>query len=96
MSSSDPGYPKELRLSDSFEKQLARWDQDWKRTWNDSIRRIAFSSGADLSGSAAQLRNSFVGAEVFPNLSFELMEATRQLTFLGDRKNALIAGRLAR
>ncbi len=95
MSSADPGYPKGLRLNESFEKQLARWDQDWKRTWNDSIRQLAFSSGADLSGIAAQLRKSFTGAEVFPNLSFKLMEATRQLAFSGDRMNALIAGRLA-
>lgn len=95
MSSSDPGYPKELRLNESFEKQLARWNQDWKRTWNDSIRRLAFSSGADLSAAAAQMHKSFTGAEVFPNLSFKLMEATRQSAFLGDKKNALITGKLA-
>jgi CubicO group peptidase (beta-lactamase class C family) len=95
MSKSDPGYPKELRMSESFEKQLARWDQDWKRTWNDSIRQLAFSSGADLTGVAAQLRKSFTDMEVFPDLSFKLLEATRQLAFLGDKRNTLIAGKLA-
>ena len=95
MSGSDPGYPKELRLNEAFEKQLARWDQDWKRVWNDSIRQLAFSSGADLSGVAAQLRKSFTGAEVFPDFSIMLMEATRQFAFLGDKKNAFIAGKLA-
>jgi CubicO group peptidase (beta-lactamase class C family) len=94
MSTSDPGYPKGLRLSESFEKQLARWDQDWKRAWNDSIRRLELSSGADLSGAAAQLRKSLTGVEVFPNLSLKILEGTRQLAFLGDKKNALIAGRL--
>ena len=94
LSKSDPSYPKELRLNESFESQLARWDQDWKRTWNDSIRQLAFSSGADLSA-AAQLSKSFMGAEVFPNLSIKLLEATRQLAFLGDKRNALIAGKLA-
>jgi tetratricopeptide (TPR) repeat protein len=81
-------------LSESFEKQLARWDQDWKRAWNDSIRRLELSSGADLSGAAAQLRKSLTGVEVFPNLSLKILEGTRQLAFLGDKKNALIAGRL--
>jgi CubicO group peptidase (beta-lactamase class C family) len=95
MSSADPSYPKDLRLSESFEKQLARWDQDWKRAWNDSIRQLTFSSGADLTSVAALLRKSFTGAEVFPNLSFKLLDATRQLAFLGDKKNALIAGKLA-
>jgi CubicO group peptidase (beta-lactamase class C family) len=94
MSSSDPGCPKELRLGESFEKRLARWDQDWKRAWNDSIRRLELSSGADLSGASAQLRKSFADTEVFPNLSFKILEGTRQLAFLGDKKNALIAGRL--
>jgi CubicO group peptidase (beta-lactamase class C family) len=95
MSSSDPSYPKELRLNESFEKRLPRWDQDWKRTWNDSIRRLAFSPGADLSGVAAQLRKSFTDVEVFPNLSLTILEGARQLAFLGDKRNALIAGRLA-
>jgi CubicO group peptidase (beta-lactamase class C family) len=95
MSNSDPSYPKELRLSESFEKRLARWDQDWKRTWNDSIRRRAFSPGDDLSGVAAQLRKSFTDVEVFPNLSLKILEGARQLAFLGDKRNALIAGRLA-
>jgi tetratricopeptide (TPR) repeat protein len=95
MSSADPGYPKELRLNESFEKQLARWDQDWKRTWNDSIRRIAFSPGDDLSSIAAQMRKSFTGMEVFPDFSSKLREATLRLAFLGDKKNALITGKLA-
>lgn len=95
MSKSDPAYPKELRLNESLEKRLARWDQDWKRTWDDSTRRLTASPGADLSVVAAQLRKSFTDTEVFPNLSFKLMEATQQLMFLGDKRNALIAGKLA-
>jgi CubicO group peptidase (beta-lactamase class C family)/tetratricopeptide (TPR) repeat protein len=95
MASADPGYPKELRLNESFEKQLARWDQDWKRTWNDSIRRIAFSHDDDPSSVAAQMRKSFTGMEVFPDFSSKLRDATLRLAILGDKQNALIAGKLA-
>src|SRR5262245_20904592 len=95
MSSSDPGYPKELRLNESFEKQLARWDQNWKRTWNDSIRRIAFSPGEDLLSFAAQMRKSFTGAEVFPDFSVKLRDATLRMAIMGEKQNALITGKLA-
>jgi len=95
MSKSDSAYPKELRLNESFEQQLARWDQDWKRTWNDSTRQLVYSPGGDFTNLAAQSRKSFTGAEIFPNLSNNLRDETLRLAILGDKKNALIAGKLA-
>jgi CubicO group peptidase (beta-lactamase class C family) len=72
----DASYPKELRLTESFERLILRWNEDWKRTWNAEIRALH----RNFSGDAAaieKLKTAFAGAEVYPNFIPQLMSLQR-------------------
>jgi CubicO group peptidase (beta-lactamase class C family) len=69
-----PDYPLELRFSEPFEKLVAKWNQDWKRTWNEYTRHFAPPSGADLKTIEDTLSKLFTGAEIYPNLIGPLLE----------------------
>ncbi|HEX8502046.1 MAG TPA: serine hydrolase domain-containing protein [Pyrinomonadaceae bacterium] len=64
---SDPSAPKALRFTPEFERQLARWDADWARTWNDYTRSLVIGPDTDFDAVGARLRKEFAGAEVYPD-----------------------------
>jgi CubicO group peptidase (beta-lactamase class C family) len=69
---SDPSIPKSLRLTPEFERQLARWDADWARTWNDYTRRLSITRDTDFDAVGARLRKEFAGAEVYPDFTNDI------------------------
>src|SRR5215207_8644210 len=69
---SDPKTPKPLRFTPEFEKQLARWDADWSRTWNDYTRRLSIAPDTDFDAVGARLRKEFAGAEVYPDYTGDI------------------------
>jgi tetratricopeptide (TPR) repeat protein len=66
---SDAGIPKALRFTPEFERQIARWDADWARTWNDYTRTLSIAPDKDFEAVGARLRREFAGAEVYPDFT---------------------------
>ena len=64
MYKADPTYPKELRFNDSFERMIAKWNDDWKKTWTAEIRALHVNFTGQ-SEAIDKLKAAFAGAEVF-------------------------------
>lgn len=64
---SERGIPKDYRFKKSFEKLIARWDEDWNRTWNERTRYVSVSDVTDFQALAADLGREFAGAVVYPD-----------------------------
>jgi CubicO group peptidase (beta-lactamase class C family) len=61
-------HPKDLRFRKPFELMVQRWNQDWSRTWTAETRRLTGASAADIVESGEQLKKTFAGVELYPNL----------------------------
>jgi CubicO group peptidase (beta-lactamase class C family) len=77
MYKADPSFPKELRLSDSFERMVAKWNDDWKRAWTPEIRALHRNFSGDMAEIEQKLRAAFADAEVYPNFMPQLMSMQR-------------------
>lgn len=88
-------YPAELRFNESFEKLIARWNQDWGRTWNDYTRRFDFTAGSDLNEIEKNLVPLFERAEVYPNLINQLLDLRRTFETKNDWESAGETARIA-
>jgi CubicO group peptidase (beta-lactamase class C family) len=90
----DASIPQEFRFSEAFEKMLNGWNQSWTKT-NTTYVRGLFLSEANLDEAAGKLRQSFAGAEIYPNLMDTILEIARQAAVRGNREQATKAGTLA-
>jgi CubicO group peptidase (beta-lactamase class C family)/tetratricopeptide (TPR) repeat protein len=61
-------FPKELQFKKPFEQTVTKWNQDWTRTWNELTRKLTTATELDLVESGEQLKKSFAGAELYPDL----------------------------
>jgi len=75
---SQPDFPKELRFNEAFEKLIAKWNEDWARTWNDYTRHLTITTASDIEALAEQLKKLFAGADVYPNFTWQLRSASLQ------------------
>lgn len=91
----NPQHPQELRFSEPFEKLVAKWNQDWSRTWNDYTRHLTTIPESDLAGVGERLRRDFTGAEVYPNLFGKLLEVRQSYEARRDWKGAAQVAKLA-
>ena len=92
---SRPGAAGELRFTEQFEQQVARWAAVWAKTNTARVRLVSVSAGADLNVIAPTLRTAFAGAEIYPNFLSDFASATRNLIQRGEREQALKSARLA-
>jgi len=75
---SQPNFPKELRFNEAFEKVIAKWNEDWIRTWNDYTQHLTITTPSDIDALGQKLKQLFDGAEVYPNFVWELRNASFQ------------------
>lgn len=73
----DSGIPPTLRFTPAFETLIAKWDADWKRTWNEYTRNVEISAHSDLDAIGTRLRKEFAGAEVYPDFTDDLQRLQR-------------------
>jgi len=78
----DTATPKSLRFTPEFESQIARWDADWARTWNDYTRRLSITPATDFDSVGARLRKDFEGAEVYPDFTADIQPIQQGLIAL--------------
>jgi CubicO group peptidase (beta-lactamase class C family) len=65
----DSRVPSAYRFSSGFERQVAKWNRDWSRTFEPSVWKAV--SGPD----SARLKTTFANASVYPDLSSDLDNA---------------------
>src|SRR5215475_104804 len=75
---SQPDFPKDLRFNEAFEKVIAKWNEDWTRTWNDYTQHLAITTVSDIDALGQKLKQLFDGAEVYPNFVWGLRNASFQ------------------
>jgi CubicO group peptidase (beta-lactamase class C family) len=90
----NPSHPPELRFSEAFEKQLARWNADWAKIWNERTRKLQFTETTDSEKTRILLRDSFGGASVYPNFESELESLAGIYADRGEIKKALEIGEI--
>jgi Beta-lactamase class C and other penicillin binding proteins len=90
----DASIPQEFRFSEPVEKLITGWNQSWARTNTPYVRRL-FLTEATLDEASVNLRKSFAGAEIYPNVLDSVLELARQSALRGRREQALKAGKLA-
>jgi CubicO group peptidase (beta-lactamase class C family) len=88
----DSAIPRADRFSPAFEKDVARWNRDWPRTFTDETRPDAVTIFEPVD--AARLRQTFAGASVYPDLSSELTEIARKNCEATRKEPALDAASL--
>jgi CubicO group peptidase (beta-lactamase class C family) len=64
---SQPGFPKEVRFNDAFEKLITKWNEDWTRTWTDETRHLKFTEESDFDAIGRKLNPLFANAEICPD-----------------------------
>lgn len=89
---STAGFPRELRLDADLERQLAKWNRDWLRTFPESMRTPARTASWGLD--ARRLREAFAGASIYPDFSFDIAGVARRFCGEGNRERALEAAGL--
>jgi tetratricopeptide (TPR) repeat protein len=91
----NPPHPGELRFSETFEKQVEQWNSDWTKTWNDETRKLEFTLTTDLKKTEKLLRDTFRGAEVYPNYASNLENLDDLYIERGEIEKALRAAQLS-
>ncbi|MBV9210776.1 MAG: class A beta-lactamase-related serine hydrolase [Acidobacteria bacterium] len=89
------GCPPELKLNEPFEQLIVSWNRDWTRTWNDYVRRLTFTPDSNLSSISERLKKDFAGAQIYPNLLGQLLEARQSEEARKDLPRALQVAQLA-
>ena len=88
-------HPEALRFPPELESRLARWAEDWDRTWNDETRGVEIHAGTDLASLRERLTSTFRGASVYPDCTGELGDVVRDLVVAGEADGALAVAEAA-
>lgn len=94
MYKANPNYPKELKFDESFEKLVAKWNQDWTKTWNDYTRHLTLQPESNLKQVESKLTEMFSGAEVYPNLTKHFLDLRQSYEAQKELVKAADAARL--
>jgi len=81
--------PSELTLPESIQKLISEWNQDWERTYNDYTRQLAITPFSDFDQIFKQLKKTFSFANIYPDFSRDLANATSYFYLNGNPENAL-------
>jgi CubicO group peptidase (beta-lactamase class C family) len=73
----DQKIPRQLRFNEAFEKLIAKWNEDWRKAWNDETRNLNITDQSDFDAIGGKLKPLFANAEVYPNLIDPLLSIDR-------------------
>jgi CubicO group peptidase (beta-lactamase class C family) len=91
----DQGIPKELRFSSEVEKQVQRWNEDWKRTCTSETRNLTIAPFTDLDGLQRSMQQVFARRSIYPDFTEALASTSWQLLAAGDAQRSLRAASLS-
>jgi CubicO group peptidase (beta-lactamase class C family) len=81
-------FPRELT------RQIAQWDQSWKKTNSEEIRWLRIDADSNLSEVNLLLRKEFAAESAYPDFSRELADLTWDNLLKGNNEKSLQAGEL--
>jgi len=71
--SQGPSAPKRHpRFKPEFISLMAEWKESWDRTYAENVRRLVITPGSEFDDVLAELRESFAGAPLYPDISADL------------------------
>ncbi len=59
---------KKFRFDKKFTRLISAWHRDWTRVYPESVRRLHFSVDTDYDTLGLELKESFAGAKIYPDL----------------------------
>ena len=86
---------KDYQPSEEVKTVVAELVRDWRKTDTDYIRKLSLTTATDLDLLGKNLRESFKGASIYPNLVDGLFAVTRQSALSRDLPHALKAAKLS-
>jgi CubicO group peptidase (beta-lactamase class C family) len=86
---------KDFLPNEELKPVLAELTRDWRRTNTEYVRKLSLTAATDLDVVEKNLRESFKGASIYPNLADGLFAVTRQSVLSRDQARALKAARLS-
>jgi len=95
LAKTDTTIAKEFQTSEELRAIVSALASDWRRTDTEYVRKLALSTGTDLDVVGKNLRESFKGASIYPNLVDGLFAVTRQSVLSHDSAKAVKASQLA-
>ena len=87
--------PKELRFSDAFSSTVNAMASDWNKSNTEFVRQLWLLPDDDVNVVRRELKSSFAGVQVYPNVLDDFFNVTRQFALKGDHANALKWSQLA-
>ncbi|HEX3250428.1 MAG TPA: serine hydrolase [Pyrinomonadaceae bacterium] len=86
---------KDYQPSEEARTVVTELARDWSKTDTEYVRKLAITTATDLDLVGKNLRESFNGASIYPNLADDLLALMRQSVLSQDQARALKAGKLA-
>lgn len=84
-----PAKKSSLTFSKPFIRQFAAWHTGWNKTYTDYVRTFSVDSVETLKEAGKQLKQIFAGAQVYPDLTQDIVVAGRSLLLRGNIDDAL-------
>jgi len=91
----EPTHSTKIQFSESFEKIVEKWNQDWARVCNDYTRGLALAPFSEVKTMAKKLNKLFAGANVYPNFVADFSRLARYFYLKGDKKKTFETAKLA-
>jgi len=63
------------RFGGEFSRLMEVWEKDWAKTHTEEFRRLMITPGTDFEVLLPRLKESFTGASICPDISYDLAEA---------------------
>lgn len=60
-------YSPDLKFAAAFENQVARWNADWTKTWNDKTKELDINASSDLKQIGDEFGAMFREMSVYPD-----------------------------
>jgi CubicO group peptidase (beta-lactamase class C family)/tetratricopeptide (TPR) repeat protein len=89
-----PNYSADLKFESTFEQQIAKWNADWAKTWNDETRELEIFASTDFKALGESLSKTFSGASVYPDFVNDLDNQVVSLATAGNFEKAFEVGQL--
>jgi CubicO group peptidase (beta-lactamase class C family) len=87
--------PVAFHFSNSFEKTVSDLADDWSKTNSEYVRTLWLMPDTDLKVVGKNLRESFSGASIYPNLTDPLFNLLRNAVLSRNHARALEVGQLS-
>lgn len=95
LSANDASIAKDFRFTEGLAQTATDMARDWSKANSEYVRTLWLTPDADFDRVGRNLRQSFAGASVYPNLVDSFFGVTRQLVLTRNSARAVKVGQLA-